>query len=244
MSTFVLVHGAWHGGWCWKKVVPLLQAAGHQALGPDLPGHGDDRTPLSNVSFARYLERICGVLDAAREPVILVGHSMAGAVISQAAENRPDKVGVLVYVCAFLLRDGESLRDVAGRGAVNKVTPNLVFSDDRSAMVVRADAAAEAFYGSCSAEDVAWAQSRLVPQATSVWRTPVRLTDARFGRVPRVYIECLRDQAIPISHQREMCAEAGNIEVFSLDTDHSPFLSCPRQLAGLLLQISETAGNK
>src|SRR3954470_15258522 len=128
MSTFVLVHGAWHGAWCWWKVVSLLARDGHTAVAPDLPGHGEDRTPPSDVSFASYTRRICEAMDAAGEPVILVGHSMAGAVISQAAENRPEKVLFLVYLCAYLVRDGESLRDIARRGVANKVTPNLVFS--------------------------------------------------------------------------------------------------------------------
>jgi pimeloyl-ACP methyl ester carboxylesterase len=239
MSVFILVHGAWHGGWCWRKLVPLLERAGHVVFAPDLPGHGDDRTPPSGVSFASYTERVCEVIDRASEPVILVGHSMAGAVISQAAENRPAKVRVLIYVCAYLLRDGESLRDAARPDQVNKVTPNLVFSPDRSVMTVRENAVAEAFYGDCPVEDIAWAKPRLVPEATNVWRTPVRLTEGRFGRIPRVYIECLRDQAIPLALQRQMCAEATRIDVLSIDTDHSPFFSAPARLATLLLNPDE-----
>ncbi len=107
MSTFVLVHGGWSGGWTWEKVVPLLEEAGHQVEAPDLPGHGDDRTPIPQVSLQGYADRICRVLDAQPEPVVLVGHSSGGLVISQAAEQRPDKVKMLVYLAAFLLRDCE-----------------------------------------------------------------------------------------------------------------------------------------
>ena len=239
MSTFVLVHGAWHGAWCWWKVVSLLARDGHTAVAPDLPGHGEDRTPPADVSFASCTRRICEAIDAAEEPVILVGHSMAGAVISQAAENRPEKVVLLVYVCSYLVRDGESLRDVARKSANNKVTRNLVFSADRSAMEVGEDAIGDALYGDCSAEEIAWAKSRLVPEATAVWRTPVRLTAARFGEGARVYIQCLRGQAIPISLQQQMCAEASDIKVLSIDTDHSPFLPAPERLVQLLLQVGE-----
>ena len=108
-------------------------------------------------------------------------------------------------------------------------------------MTVREDGIAEAFYGDCSAEDIAWAKLRLVPEPTNVWRTPVRLTEGRFGRVPRVYIECLRDQAIPLGFQRQMCSEAAPIDVLSIDTDHSPFFSAPARLATLLLDIEEAA---
>jgi pimeloyl-ACP methyl ester carboxylesterase len=241
MSVFILVHGAWHGGWCWRKLIPLLEKDGHTVFAPDLPGHGNDRTPLSDVSFATYTERVCEAITSASEPVILVGHSMAGAVISQAAEYRPEEVRVLVYVCAYLLREAESLRDAARRDKANKVTPNLVLSQDRSVMTVREDAIAEAFYGDCSAEDIAWAKLRLVPEPTNVWRTPVRLKEGRFGRVPRVYIECLRDQAIPLGFQRQMCSEAAPIDVLSIDTDHSPFLSAPALLAASLLNVDEAA---
>ena len=102
---------------------------------------------------------------------------------------------------------------------------------------MREDAIADAFYGDCCADDIAWAKPRLVPEPTNVWRTPVRLTEGRFGRIPRVYIECLRDQAIPLGLQRRMCSEAAPIDVLSIDTDHSPFFSAPARLASLLLTI-------
>jgi pimeloyl-ACP methyl ester carboxylesterase len=104
MSTFVSVHGGWNGGWCWEKVVPLLEEAGHEVEAPDLPGLGEDRTPLPKVSLQGYADRICQVLEAQPEPVVLVGHSSGGIVISQAAEQRLDKVKLLVYLAAILLQ--------------------------------------------------------------------------------------------------------------------------------------------
>ena len=78
MAIFLLIHGAWHGGWCWRKVVPLLEADGHRALAPDLPGHGKDETPLTEVTLASYSDRICEIAGAQPGPIILVGHSMGG----------------------------------------------------------------------------------------------------------------------------------------------------------------------
>lgn len=74
MTTFVLIHGAWHGGWCWDKVVPLLEQAGHVAVAPDLPSHGADRTPVAEVTLDAYVARVCEILDAQPEPVVLLGH--------------------------------------------------------------------------------------------------------------------------------------------------------------------------
>ena len=85
MSTYVLVHGSWHGAWCWHKIIPLLEQAGHQAIAVDLPGHGRDWTDARDVSLQSYVESVCDILDAQPEPVILVGHSRGGIVVSQTA---------------------------------------------------------------------------------------------------------------------------------------------------------------
>ena len=113
MSTYVLVHGAWHGSWCWEKVVPLLKQAGHQVEPLDLPGHGQDKTPICEITLAAYTKRVCETLDAQAEPVILVGHSMGGIVITQIAEERPEKIQRLVYLTARLLQNGQSLFQIA-----------------------------------------------------------------------------------------------------------------------------------
>src|SRR5690242_8929821 len=98
MSRFVLVHGAWHGAWCWDKVVPLLEIKGHSAHAIDLPGHGRDLTPTAEVTLERYVERVCQALVAEPEPAVLVGHSMSGMVITQAAERCPEHIQMLVYL--------------------------------------------------------------------------------------------------------------------------------------------------
>ncbi len=117
MTTFALIHGAAHGGWCWDKVVPLLQAEGHSVEAPDLPGHGKDKTPISQVTLQAYTDRVCQVLDAQPEPVVLVGHSMGGVVIAQATESRPDKIRTLVYLTAVLAPSGvSSLQLLEGGG--------------------------------------------------------------------------------------------------------------------------------
>jgi pimeloyl-ACP methyl ester carboxylesterase len=237
VGTYVLVHGAWHGGWCWDKVVPLLEKQGHRAVAPDLPGHGSDNTPIPQVTLQAYAERVCSVLDAQPESVVLVGHSMGGIVISQAAEYRPERVGTLAYLCAFLLRDGETLLEVAQGDTEGLVLPNLVMAEDQSHATVRDEAIREAFYGDCSEEDVAKARSLLVPQAAAPFATPLHTTADNFGRVPRVYIECLRDRAISLSVQKEMYSALPCQRVISMDTSHSPFFSAPEDLVAHLTSI-------
>jgi pimeloyl-ACP methyl ester carboxylesterase len=235
MSTFVLIHGAWHGGWCWYKVVALLEKQGHTVVAPDLPSHGRDKTPLSAVSLQGYVDSVCKVIDAQREPVILVGHSMGGLmVVPQAAEYRPDKIRSLVYVAARLLRNGESSLSDGQGDTESLLLPNLVFDQDRSIATVREEALKEIFYGDCSDEDVALAKALLVPQAVAPLATPVHTSAENFGRLPRVYIECLRDRALPPAVQKKQYTTLSCQKVISMDTSHSPFFSAPGELAGHL----------
>ncbi len=237
MSSYVLVHGAWHGGWCWYKVVSLLEKAGHTVVAPDLPSLGKDKTPVSEVSLAMWAEKVCHLLDTQPEPAVLVGHSRGGIVISEAAERRPDKVKTLVYLCAFLTRNGESLLQVAGEDSTSLVLPNLVVADDQSSCTVRDEAIRDAFYGGCSDEDVALARLCLAPEPMAPMATPVSVTEENFGRVPRVYIECQQDRAIPPALQKRMYNAMPCQQVISMNTSHSPFFSAPQALVDHLLAL-------
>lgn len=167
MSTFVLIHGAWHGGWCWYKVIPLLMQAGHRVVTPNLPGRGRDQTPLSDISLSKHVQHICDVLDAQPEPVILVGHSFGGVVTTQDAELHPERIKTLVYLTAFLLRDGETLREALRDATESLLIPNRIPSEDGSYTTVREEALKEVFYDDCSEADLALARSLLVPEGSA-----------------------------------------------------------------------------
>jgi pimeloyl-ACP methyl ester carboxylesterase len=237
MSAYVLIHGAWYGGWCWDKVVPLLEREGHKVVAPDLPGHGNDKTPIPEISLQAYADRVCEILDAQSESVILVGHSMGGAVITQAAEYRPDKVKKLVYLTAFLLQNGEFSLQYGEQDKDTLLLPNLIMAEDQSCATVKEDVLKEAFYGDCSEEDVTRAKSLLVPQAAAPLATPVNTTPDNFGRVSRTYIACNRDRAISPPIQEKMYINLPCKKVIKMDTSHSPFFSAPEELAGHLLSL-------
>ena len=237
MSTYVLIHGAWHGGWCWKNVIPLMEKEDHKVIAPDLPGHGEDKRPIAEITLQAYSDRVCQILDEQSEPVILVGHSMGGVVITQTAEYRPEKIKKLVYVTAFLLQNGEFLLQHAEPDTEALVLPNLIMSEDQSYATVKEEALKEVFYADCSDEDVEFAKSRLVPQAAAPFATPVNTTVENFGRVPRVYISCLRDKAISPSIQEKLYQALPCEKVISMDTSHSPFFSVPEEFVNHLLSI-------
>ena len=236
MATFVLVHGAFHGAWCFVKLVPALQARGHRAVAIDLPSFGADTTPIGEVTLGGNAARIAETLQAEAEPVVLLGHSMAGVSISAAAELVPDRVRLLVYLTAFLPRDGDSVASISKWPTARPESgpPAFVKTEDGLGFLPIAERARERFYNGCSEEDVAYAAARLKPQAYAVQREALRLTETRFGKVPRVYLECLEDNAISLGLQRDMVAKSPCRAVVSLATGHSPFFSAPELLADAL----------
>ncbi len=237
MSTFVLVHGAWGGAWCWFKVIPLLQESGHQVIALDLPSHGVDKRATASASLEAYAERVGEVLDACKEPVVLVGHSMGGIVISRAAELRPAKVAKLVYVTAFLLHDGQTLMEMLQADAQGQVLPSVVFSEDQGSATLKEEALRPVFGADCTDADLALARTLVVPQAVAPFTTPVRTSAGNWGKIPRVYVECVNDNAISIALQRAMYAALPCQRVVTMETSHMPMLAAPEALAGHLMRL-------
>ena len=236
MASYVLVHGSWHGGWCWHRVVAGLERAGHRVLAPDLLSMGRDFTPYASVTLAAWADQIAALVAAEEEPVVLVGHSRGGIVISEVAERIPQRLCGLVYVTAFLLENGQSLQEIAGQDEQSLVLPSLVMAEDHLSATFREAAARDAFYGQCSDEDVVLALSLLRPEPLAPIVTPVRTTAECFGRVPRVYIECDSDRAISPAMQRRMQSALPCSTRITLRSDHSPFLSHAPELTAALLQ--------
>lgn len=235
MATFVLVHGAWHGGWSWRDLLPPLTARGHTAHTLDLPGLGDDPTPLAEVTLASYAEAVAAAVRAAGDDVWLVGHSLGGIAVTQAAELVSDRLAGLVYVCAYVPADGESLRELNRDEASTALRQALQFDADTGFAHIPVERRRDLFMHRSSDEQVAFSAVNLAQWQTMVpGSEKLSLTPERHGRVPRYYVECTEDRAISIAHQRFMHARAGMAAVATLETDHSPFFSCPDDLAAIL----------
>ncbi len=204
-------------------------------MATDLPGHYRHKARFEDITLASYVAHVESLVHASDTPVVLVGHSMAGIVITQVAENMPDKIDRLVYVSAFVPEHGGSLMQETQQAIV----PSLLrMTVDVAAHLVALEPSCirEIFYGNCSDEDIAYALSRLQAQPLNPFVDTVSLSSERFGAVPKVYIECLQDKAILLEDQGRMHSRI-ECDVKTLDTDHSPFFSADRQLTALLCGV-------
>ena len=235
---FVLVHGAWHGAWCWEKVLPLIEQAGHQAHTLDLPGLGEDQTPIADVTLDAYVSAVIRTIDSVAQNVVLVGHSMGGMVITQVAEKIPAQIDSLIYLTAFSPRHRETLFQYANEDTESDVARYKELHEEEGYFLVAEKRLQDCFYGLCSQQDADAAISRLRPQALAPIATPLRLSEANYGSVRRCYIDCTQDRAISHAMQLRMRDNARLDAALSLNTDHSPFYSCPEELVEGLVSLS------
>lgn len=234
--TMILVPGAMHGAWTWDRVTPLLEAAGHRVIAPDLPGMGSaPGIAAADVTLAGWADFIADLAWNATGPIVLAGHSRGGLAIGEAAELVPERVAGLIYVTAMIAVPGQtgmqSGRDPAVQAQPGRATAPPGINPDRARAI---------FYNRCTPEDADWAIARLEPEPPAPLNTPAAVSWERWGKVPRGYIECLQDQTLSLARQRRFQAAAPCDPVIRLDTDHSPFLSTPRPLAQAMLRIAES----
>ena len=239
MARFVLVHGAFAGAWIWKPLAERLRALGNTVDTFDLPGLGDDHTPVSEITLDVCAARLCDVLARSAEPAIVAGNSMGGLIATQGAARCPERVSALVYVAAFAPKDGQSLLDLTKlpEGADDQVQANIVIEGEPPVAVMPDAASREALYGCCSEEVSAWAIAQQRPQPVAPFATPVSIPAGVLDGVRRYYLFCKRDRAIPPALQRRMIAENSIRDVVELDTDHTPQLSKTEELAQALHQF-------
>jgi pimeloyl-ACP methyl ester carboxylesterase len=235
-DTYVLVHGAWMGAWAWNAVAEDLRAGGAEVAVVELPAHGQDATPLAELGMNTYVDRVVEAIDAQDRPVVLVGHSMAGMVIAQAAEARPERIRTLVFASAYLPQDGQSLLDLAYQDADAITGHHLVYHDDGT-VGVAAEALAEVFCHDCDADALSELEAGYRAEPGMPLGEPVSLTEARFGSVPRVYIETTADRAVSVGLQRQMVAATPVERVISLATSHTPMLADPAAFVSALLSL-------
>jgi pimeloyl-ACP methyl ester carboxylesterase len=241
VATFVLVHGAWHGGWCWQKVAPPLHAAGHDVLTPTLTGLGERAHLLTPaVDLDTHVQDILGVLQYEDlTDVILVGHSYAGMIVTAVAARTPEWLAGLVYLDAFV-PDGE-------QSVMDMLPPPVADSFRR-----RAAAEGEGWQlppprlegiGVSDPATLAWATPRLTPQPLTTFEQPVRQDRAAMS-LPRAYIYCAaKPQPDSFTDIASRLRNADGWQYAELATGHDAPLTAPDELAALLGTVGSLVRN-
>jgi pimeloyl-ACP methyl ester carboxylesterase len=232
-ANVVLVHGAWSNAAAWDAVAADLRRRGHSVTAVELPGHGKDDTPAAQLSLDGYVQAVMNALPANQKSV-LVGHSMAGMVISATAEKVPERLSTLVYVAAYLPRNGESLYQLSLSDKDSRVGAYWTQDDPKaySPASIRRDGIVEVFCADCSSAQQQWLLTTHKAEAVPPLAAPVLLTAARWGSVPRVYVHTRQDKAVSYALQKSMLANAGGAsQVVELDSTHMPMLTQPKALA-------------
>jgi pimeloyl-ACP methyl ester carboxylesterase len=243
-ATFVLVHPAWHGAWCWKKVIPLLRDQGHEVHTPTLTGLGErDHLAEPRVGLRTHVEDVVNVLKfEGLQDVILLGHSSAGMVITGVADRVPQQISHLVYLDAFVPQDGEALL-------------NLVPTDRRHAMETFVTAEGDGWllprfarlpwdeivrklWGVSDDGDAKWMTARLGPTPFGHFRDPVRRTNAAAEMLPRTYIRCLGFAHAGFDRFAAIARKNARWRYRELATSHEAFVTLPRGLVDLLLELA------
>jgi pimeloyl-ACP methyl ester carboxylesterase len=237
VTAFALVHGAWHGAWCWERLAPELEALGHRVVAVDLPC--DDAT----ATFETYADVVVRALEAegAEAEVVVVGHSLAGLTIPLVATRRP--VSRLVYLCALVPIPGRSAAeqlDIEPDTLLPEYQTGISEPDDQGRTHWEDEGVARSvLYADCGEGDASAAFERLRPQAQTPYAEPCPIE--AFPSTPRTYVVCGEDRIVNPDRSRRIARERLDADLVELPGSHSPFLSRPGELAAVLHERAEVS---
>jgi pimeloyl-ACP methyl ester carboxylesterase len=237
-KTFVLVHGSFQGPWAWQFVQAQLIAAGQNVVVVELPGHGSDQTPPATLTLNSYRNKVVAAITAINGPVVLVGHSLGGAVITAVADTIPTHIEKLVYLAGFIPTNGQSVIDLNSMDPNSQLTPALVPSADFSTASVANNLLLSIFCqdGTDAINQLLMSNNRPEP-AAPLYSKIVLKNNSATTSIPKYYIHTTNDRCITITLQNQMVATAGITNVYSLASSHSPHLSMPDKVTAILMDI-------
>ncbi|MBV1909386.1 MAG: alpha/beta hydrolase [Kangiellaceae bacterium] len=240
MKTYILVHGAWGGAWEFETLTKLLSESDTTVIAVDLPGHGEDQTPLSGMTMAAYINKVEQTINEQSDPVILVGHSLAGAVISQVAETIPNKIDRLIYVAAMLPKSGDVPFALMQSDEDGLLLANTTFSQDQTIATLKPSVIEEILFHDVEDKSILHSiiPKMTMQQSTDPFMAVSELSEDNFGSVKKYYIRASIDKVLSPRLQQRMLENWPVEDVATLPSGHFPLTSMPERLAETIKQMS------
>lgn len=237
-KTYVLVHGAFQGGYAWNFVKSQLEAAGQKVVVVDLPGHGSDRTPPEVVTLNSYRDKVISAINQVSGKIVLVGHSAGGSVVTGVADSIPEKIESLVYIAAAIPQNGQSLQEITMMDPNSQLFPAVIPAANGVTGSIPDDKVFSLFChdGSEEVRKLLIMNNRpepLHPQAEKI----VLKNSLATSKIPKYYVRTTLDKVATIDIQNKVIEAAGIKNIFTLNSSHCPFLSMPEKVSQILLQV-------
>jgi pimeloyl-ACP methyl ester carboxylesterase len=231
MTTFLLVHGAWHGGWCWRRVSDLLEKQGHKVFTPTMTGLGERSHLLDGkINLATHIADIVNVIKWEKlTDVVLVGHSYGGMIISGVAEEMPEAIGSIVFLDAFVPESGDSLKALTAR---RDAIEALVRQGERSMKPIPAAAF------QVNERDRAWVDAMCTPQPLATFTDKITLTGAHERIAKKAYIRAKGYPSMPFDGFHARLKADPTWRVYELPSGHDAMVDMPERLSEILLEVA------
>lgn len=239
--VIVLVHGAFQDAEkTWAKVADELRTKGYKVVAVNLPGRDGDGADPQKLTTEDYKQAVLRAISSAERPVVLVGHSFGGITISNVAQATPEKIKALVYLSAYLPRNGDSLQALSQTDKDSKLGQdgNFVVSPDYKYASIKAGHGADLFGNDATGATKEAIGESLIQEPLAPMANPVALTADRFGSVSKFYIETTRDVVVSAALQERMIDGAGVKRVFKVDAGHASYITKPHAVAQAILAVA------
>lgn len=239
--TIVLVHGAFQdAASTWSRIGAELRQKGYKVVVVNLPGRDGDQSDSKKLTIEDYKQTVLHAISSESTPVVLVGHSFGGITISNVAEAAPDKIKALVYLSAYLPKDGDSLQSLSQTDVDSQLgkAGNFVVSPDYKYASVNAERGGDLFGNDASGASKEAIRKSLIPEPLAPMANPLKLTSERFGKIPKYYVETTRDVVVSPALQERMVKEGDVKNVFRIDSGHASYVTKPHEVARAILAVA------
>jgi pimeloyl-ACP methyl ester carboxylesterase len=232
-QAIVIIPGSWSSASDWKAVSAKLKAGGHEVIVVNLPGHGEDKTPVTSISLQGYVDKVKAAIGK-RTNITFVAHSFGGVVMNQVAEEIPSQIKELLYIAAYVPKNGESLLSLAQTDADSHLGKFLQIKEKEGIAVVPKDGIIDAFFEDAPKQVQDYVVDHFKAEPLAPLATPVKVTAANLGSLKKVYVFTANDHTNSPTLQHKMVADNNITRTYTLPSSHTAFISMPDVVAAII----------